>query len=146
MVAGIAAGRLELYPGVAKNAPLVDVRVASSLGEAKTSDIVAAVDWMIANKSRYNIRVANFSLAGTSEASFRFDPLDKAGREALVQRRRRRRGGRQQRLGDGPGEDRAPGNDPFIITVGAIDTEGHDRPDDDSGPGGRRTGRRRTAS
>ena len=36
---------------------------------------------MIANKSRYNIRVANFSLVGSSEASFRFDPLDKAVEE-----------------------------------------------------------------
>ena len=54
------------------------MRVASSNGEALTSDIVAAADWILANKAQYNIRVANFSLAGTSEASFRFHPLDRA--------------------------------------------------------------------
>jgi len=43
MVAGIAAGGSNIYPGVARNAPLVDVRVASRLGEAKTSDIVSVV-------------------------------------------------------------------------------------------------------
>ena len=94
MVAGIAAGNSNVYPGVARNAPLVDVRVASSYGQALTSDIIAAVDWVLANKSTYNIRVANFSLVGTSAASFRFDPLDKAVEKLWFERRRRRRGGR----------------------------------------------------
>ena len=124
MVAGIAAGASSSYPGVAKNAPLVDVRVASRLGEAKTSDIVAAVDWIIANKSRYNIRVANFSLAGTSESSFRFDPLDQAVEKlwfsgVVVVAAVGNNGSAY-----GPAKIAAPGNDPFIITVGATDTEG----------------------
>ena len=124
MVAGIAAGGSSSYPGVAKNAPLVDVRVASRLGEAKTSDIISAVDWMIANKSRYNIRVANFSLAGSSEASFRFDPLDKAVEELWMSGVVVVAAVGNNGSSSGPVKIAAPGNDPFIITVGALDTEG----------------------
>jgi len=136
MVAGIAAGGSSSYPGVAKNAPLVDVRVASRLGEAKTSDIVSAVDWMIANKSRYNIRVANFSLAGSSEASFRFDPLNKAVEELWMSGVVVVASVGNNGSATGPVKIAAPGNDPFIITVGAIDTEGTiGRSDDSAGPG-----------
>ncbi|HET9675693.1 MAG TPA: S8 family peptidase [Gaiellaceae bacterium] len=124
MVAGIAAGGSSSYPGVAKNAPLVDVRVASRLGEARTSDIVAAIDWIIANKSRYNIRVANFSLAGSSEASFRFDPLDKAVEELWFSGVVVVAAAGNNGSASGPVKIAAPGNDPFIITVGALDTEG----------------------
>jgi serine protease AprX len=124
MVAGVAAGNGSTYPGVARNAKLVDVRVAASNGQAYTSDIVAAVDWMIANKGTYNIRVANFSLVGNTNASFRFDPLDKAVEKlwfsgitvvAAV--------GNNGRSG-GPVGVGAPANDPFVITVGALDMNG----------------------
>jgi serine protease AprX len=124
MVAGIAAGNASAYPGVARNAPLVDVRVASSQGEALTSDIVAAVDWMIANKSVHNIRVANFSLVGNSAASFRFDPLDKAVEKLwfngiVVVVAAGNNGNPSNAVGIG-----APANDPFVITVGALDIAG----------------------
>ena len=42
------------------------------------SDVIAAADWILRNKDQYNIRVANFSLTGSTPSSFRFDPLDKA--------------------------------------------------------------------
>ncbi len=124
MVAGVAAGNGSAYPGVARNAPLVDVRVASSQGEALTSDVVAAVDWIIANKSVHNIRVANFSLVGTSSASFRFDPLDKAVEKLwfngiVVVTAVGNNGNPTNPVGIG-----APANDPFVITVGALDIAG----------------------
>jgi serine protease AprX len=121
MVAGVAAGNASLYPGVARNAPLVDVRVASSSGQALTSDIVAAVDWVLANKNQYNIRVANFSLVGTSQASFMVDPLDRAVEKLWL-------GGvvvvaaaGNNGHPTGPAGIGAPANDPFVITVGALD-------------------------
>ena len=121
MVAGIAAGNGSLYPGVARNAPLVDVRVASSSGQALTSDIVAAVDWVLANKGQYNIRVANFSLVGTRAASFMVDPLDRAVEKLWL-------GGVVVVAAAGnnghptlPSGIGAPANDPFVITVGALD-------------------------
>ena len=147
MVAGIAAGGSSSYPGVAKNAPLVDVRVASRLGEAKTSDIVSAVDWMIANKSRYNIRVANFSLAGTSEASFRFDPLNKAVEKLWISGVVVVAAVGNNGSATGPGEDRSARQRPvhhhrrcarhWKARSAVVTT---------SVPRGPRTGRRRTAS
>jgi serine protease AprX len=121
MVAGVAAGNSPVYPGVARNAPLVDVRVASSAGQALTSDIVAAVDWVLANKTRYNIRVANFSLVGNQATTFKFDPLDKAVEKlwfngVVVVAAAGNNGNALGPVGIG-----APANDPFVITVGALD-------------------------
>jgi serine protease AprX len=121
MVAGVAAGNGPVYPGVARNARLVDVRVASSKGQALTSDIVAAVDWVLANKAALNIRVANFSLVGASATSFRFDPLDKAVEKLwlngiVVVAAAGNNGSETGPVGIG-----APANDPFVITAGALD-------------------------
>jgi serine protease AprX len=122
MVAGIAAGASASYPGAAKDAPLIDVRTADANGLSLTSDVIAAVDWIVAHKVQYNIRVANFSMTGVSETSFRFDPLDKAVEKlwfngiVVV--------ASSGNYGSATGAvdvSHAPGNDPFIITVGATD-------------------------
>ena len=132
MVAGVAAGNSEIAPGVARNARLVDVRVASSRGEAVTSDIVAAVDWILANRSLHNIRVANFSLVGTTAVSFRFDPLDRAVEKlwlngVVVVAAAGNNGEPSKAVGIG-----APANDPFVITVGALDQAQTSSVSDDS--------------
>jgi serine protease AprX len=124
MVAGVAAGNSSAYPGVARNAKLVDVRVASSQGEALTSDVVAAVDWVLANKGSYNIRVANFSLVGTSATSFRFDPLDKAVEKLWLSGIVVVAGAGNNGSPSGPVGIGAPANDPFVITAGALDIAG----------------------
>jgi hypothetical protein len=77
MVAGVAAAK-GLYPGGAQNAPIVSIRTANSDGQSRTSDVVAAADWILAHAKQYNIRVANFSLAGATNTSIRVDPLDRA--------------------------------------------------------------------
>ena len=77
-------------------------------------------DWILANKDRLNIRVANFSLAGTAETSFQYDPLDKAverlwfsGVVVVAAAGNHGTGSAVPMV--------APANDPFIITVGALD-------------------------
>ena len=93
-------------------------------GTARTSDVIAGAAWILPTRTSYNIRVANFSLHSARPSTSR-RPTRPRGREALVQRRRRRRGGGQLRQPDGPsGVKYAPGNDPFVITVGAIDLAG----------------------
>jgi serine protease AprX len=131
MVAGVVAGNQSTYPGVARNARLVDVRVASSAGEALTSDVVAAVDWIIANKTTYNIRVANFSLVGTSQTSFRFDPLDKAVEKLWLNGVVVVASAGNNGFPNGPAPIGAPANDPFVITVGALDITRTVNPADD---------------
>ena len=53
------------YAGVAPTAPIVSIDVMDDSGMAMTSDVIAAADWILANKGAYNINVANFSLQST---------------------------------------------------------------------------------
>jgi serine protease AprX len=132
MVAGVAAGQSARYPGVAQNAPIVSVKTATADGQSLTSDVIAAADWILANKDKYGIKVANFSMAGASQTSFRFDPLDQAverlwfaGITVVAA---------AGNFGTGQAVDMsfAPGNDPFVITVGAADQHGTSDPLDDT--------------
>jgi serine protease AprX len=131
MVAGIAAGNGGLYPGVARNAPLVSVRTADASGASRTSDVIAGIDWILANKDRYNIRVANFSMGGGGLSSFVYDPLDAAVESLWFH------GVVVVASVGNYGTNAAmtvkssPGNDPFVISVGALDTNGTADPADD---------------
>jgi serine protease AprX len=98
-------------------------------GMARTSDVIAAAEWIYQNRRDKNIRVANFSLHSTQPSNFAKDPLDKAveklwfsGVVVVV-------AAGNYGLPHGPsGVPYAPGNDPFVITVGAIDLEGSTNP------------------
>jgi serine protease AprX len=125
IVAGLAAGERDGYTGVAPTAPIVSIDVIDDTGMAMTSDVIAAADWILANKSRYNIRVANFSLQSTVSGSFMYDPLNKAveklwfnGVVVVVA------AGNYGVAGQPTTVAYAPGNDPFVITVGAADLNG----------------------
>ena len=125
LVAGLAAGSRDGYAGVAPTAPIVSIDVMDDNGMAVTSDVIAAADWILANKSRYNIRVANFSLQSTVSGSFMYDPLNKAveklwfnGVVVVVA------AGNYGVDGLPTTVAYAPGNDPFVISVGAADLNG----------------------
>src|SRR5579884_2190595 len=137
MVAGVAAGAAHGVTGggVAQNAPLVDLRVASAQGEADTSNVIAALDWVLQNHAHYNIRVVNLSLAGNVETSMRFDPLDQAVERLWLNGIVVVAAAGNNGSPDGPTTLGAPGNDPFVITVGAVDTNGTvDQSDDFRAP------------
>lgn len=51
--------------GVAKGAKIVDLRIFNCAGEATTTHIETALNWVLANKDTYGIKVLNMSL-GTS--------------------------------------------------------------------------------
>jgi serine protease AprX len=126
MVAGIAAAAPSSITGggVAQNAPLVDLRVADENGRADTSDVIAALDWILTNGDSQNVRVVNLSLSGTMETSLRFDPLDKAVERLWLNGFVVVASVGNNGSDSGPVPLAAPGNDPFIITVGATDTNG----------------------
>src|ERR1051326_7399682 len=50
------------YGGIATGATLVNVRVLNSQGLGTVSNVIAGINWIIKNKSTYNIRVMNLSL------------------------------------------------------------------------------------
>jgi serine protease AprX len=133
-VAGIAAGASSDLTGAAPGAPLVSVKVMDQNGQAKTSDIINACQWILDNKAKYNIRVANFSLHSSYGTNFYRDPLDRAVEKLWF-------GGVVVVAASGnygisntvpSGVKYSPGNDPFVITVGAVDLGNSLRANDDA--------------
>ncbi len=132
-VAGIAAGGADNYTGGTPQAPLVSLDVMDDHGVARTSDVIAAAQWILANKSTYNIKVANFSLHSATKSHFFQDPLDAAVEKLWFNGVVVVAAAGNYGYPDKPsGVLYAPGNDPFVITVGAIDLGGTKNIKDDS--------------
>ena len=131
-VAGIAAGSADGYAGASPYSKIVSIDVMDDNGMAMTRDVIAAADWILQYKGTYNIRVANFSLHNSSWASIMFDPLDRAVEKlwfngvVVVAA-----AGNYGVDGAPSGVPYAPGNDPFVITVGADDVDGSVSTNDD---------------
>jgi serine protease AprX len=130
LVAGLAAGSALHHTGAAPTAGIVSLDVMDDQGMARTSDVIAAAQWILKNHKQYNIRVANFSLHSGTPTSFRWDPLDKAIEKlwfsgvVVVAA-----SGNQSKAGQPTPMAYAPGNDPFVITVGALDLHNSTDPD-----------------
>jgi serine protease AprX len=121
-VAGIAAGSAAGAAGAAPNAKIVSLDVMNDSGAARTSDVIAACDWILANRATYNIRVANFSLHSGARNHFYNDPLDRAVEKLWFNNVFVVAAAGNYGTGSTPsGVMYAPGNDPFVMTVGAID-------------------------
>ena len=131
-VAGIAAGSGDGYAGAAPASKIVSLDVMDDNGMAMTRDVIGAADWILANKDKYAIRIANFSLHSSQPNSFMYDPLDKAVERlwfsgvVVVTA-----AGNYGIDGQPSGVPFAPGNDPFVITVGADDIDGSVSTNDD---------------
>lgn len=131
-VAGIAAGAADGYTGATPQANLVAIDVMDDHGVARTSDVIAACQWILANKAKYNIRIANFSLHSGTKGNFTRDPLDKAVEKLWFSGVVVVAAAGNYGTADGPsGVPYAPGNDPFVLTVGAIDIGGTKSRNDD---------------
>lgn len=64
-VTGIITGRGVVAPrGIAPDAGIVAVRVLNNAGSGWTSDVIAGIDWVVANQARLNVRIMNLSLGG----------------------------------------------------------------------------------
>jgi serine protease AprX len=132
-VAGIAAGSTPDLAGASPGAPLVSVKVMNDQGMARTSDVIAACQWILDNKAKYNIRVANFSLHSNYSTNFYRDPLDQAVEKLWFNNVVVVAAAGNYGTATGPsGVLYAPGNDPFVITVGAIDVGSSPRASDDT--------------
>jgi len=143
-VAGIIAGNTTAAKyvttafagGTAPAVKLVDVRVLGSTGVGYTSDVIAGIDWAIANRSKYSIRVINLSLGHPVAEPAAIDPLCQAVARAvnagIVVVASAGNYGVTSTGAPVLGGISSPGNSPYAITVGAIDTKGTvDRSDDE---------------
>src|SRR3989344_2679669 len=64
--AGIAAGNLSTYTGIAKDAKIVAIKVCNNASSAScgTDDVISAIEWCTNNATKYNISVISMSLGG----------------------------------------------------------------------------------
>ena len=122
--------------GMAPNANLINVRVLDENGESTDSTVIAGIETAIQLKDKYNIRVMNLSLGRPVYESYKVDPLcqavEAAWKAGIVVVVAAGNEGRDNAAGtNGYGTITAPGNDPFVITVGAMKTMGtYERSDD----------------
>src|SRR5216117_1929478 len=125
-IAGIIAGNGSRsggeFVGIAPQANVVDVRVLGSTGSGRISSVVRGIEWVLAHRAAYNIRVINLSFGAHADLSYRADPMaaavEIAWRRGLVV---------VAAAGNsGPARDTVvtPGIDPYAITVGATDDLG----------------------
>ena len=123
-IAGIIAGNggrsRNTFMGVAPKAKLIDVKVLDDQGRGTTSAVVSGLQWINDNRVNYNIKVLNMSLNSAVMESYNTNPLNaaleilwfnkvisvvSAGNTSTTQMY-------------------PPANDPFVITVGAVDDKG----------------------
>jgi serine protease AprX len=114
--------------GSAPGVNLIDVRVLGATGVGYTSDVIAGIDWAIANRTKYGIRVINLSLGHAVSEPAAIDPLCRAVARAVqagvVVVASAGNYGVTSTGAPVLGGITSPGNSPYAITVGAIDTAG----------------------
>ena len=125
-----AASRVtdEFDGGSAPGAQLVDVRVLGHDGSGYTSDVIAGIDWVIAHRAQYGIRIMNLSLGHPVTEPSTTDPLCQAVARAVDAGITvvAAAGNYGVTASGAPvlGGITSPGNSPYAITVGAIDANG----------------------
>ena len=124
------------FAGVAPGVKLLALRVLDRKGAGKTSSVIAALEFAVANRSRFGIRVVNLSLGHPIYESAATDPLvqavEAAVRAGLVVVTAAGNHGTNPDTGvSGYAGIASPGNAPSAITVGASNTFGTDGRSDD---------------
>jgi len=122
VIAGNGASSGGRWKGVAPAARVLSVKIAGANGAADVSNVLAAIQWVVSFKDDYGIRVLNLSLGTDSTQTYRTDPFNyaverawDAGIAVVVA---------ASNQGPDPGTIAKPGDDPWVITVGATDDRG----------------------
>jgi serine protease AprX len=118
------------YAGAAPGAHLISIKASDDHGDATVLDVIYGIEFAVEHKDQFNIRVLNLSLESTVAESYRTDPLAAAVEAAwfkgiVVVAAAGNRGT------DTDAVDYAPGNDPYVISVGAVDDQGTKQVRDD---------------
>jgi serine protease AprX len=126
-VAGVAAGDgtaggSDAYSGVAPEANVLAIKVTGRSGATDVSNVLAAIQWVVSFKSTYGIKVLNLSMSTDSVQSYRSDPFNYAVERAwdagiVVVVSASNRGPTSTTISK-------PGDDPLVVTVGAVDDRG----------------------
>jgi serine protease AprX len=122
LIAASGSTSLGQYKGEAPGAGLVSVKVAGASGSTTLATIIQGVGWTIANAAALHIRVLNMSLGFQPFQPSAIDPLDQAVQAAwnagivVVTS--------AGNAGPFNGTILSPGDDPFVITAGALNDNG----------------------
>ncbi len=116
------------YRGIAPDAGLVIVRAFDAAGQASYADVIRGIDWLVEHKGAHDVRVLNLSFSAPPQSHYWDDPLNQAVMAAwqagiVVVASAGNTGPEPMTIG-------APGNVPYVITVGA--TTDNYTPDDPS--------------
>ncbi|MGD0712755.1 MAG: S8 family serine peptidase [Gaiellaceae bacterium] len=146
-MAGLIAGRddslkapyanapASVYRGMAPDARIISLKVATADGGTDVSQVIAAIDWVVqhAHDPGLNIRILNLSYGTNSTQSYRVDPLADAAEQAwkhgIVVVAAAGNTGFQRRA-SAPGLA-DPAYDPYVIAVGGSDSMGTTTTSDD---------------
>ena len=129
LIAGDGASSGGRYVGEASGAGLVSVKVAGASGVTDLATVIEGIQWTISERIALRIRVLNLSLGVQLNVPTAANPLDRAIEAAwdagivVV----------ASAGNDGPtnGTILSPGDDPLVITAGALDDSGTVKPSDD---------------
>lgn len=133
-VAGIIAGNgfssKGKYMGVAPKANILAIKALDENGGGNTSDIIAALSYIVETKDKYNTKIINISLGTPANSSCDKDPLCKAVDMAI-------KAGltvvaAAGNSGPSEGTILSPGTNRNVITVGAVDDRGTSDSSDDT--------------
>ncbi len=119
LIAGNGASSGGRYVGVAPGAKILSIKVGGPDGSADVSNVLAGIQWAVTFRSQYKIKVLNLSLGTDSTSPWTTDPLNyaverawAAGITVVVSASNR---------GPTAGTISKPADDPYVITVGAVD-------------------------
>jgi serine protease AprX len=119
LIAGNGASSDGQYAGEAPGASLVSIKVAGADGTTHLGTLISGMQWAADNRNNYGIKVLNVSLGFQPSRSTVNNPLDMAVEAvwnsgiAVV--------GSAGNAGPFNGTILSPGDDPLVITVGALD-------------------------
>jgi serine protease AprX len=108
------------YRGVATGAKVIDVKVSDCKGQGRISQVIEGLQWVLENQKKYKIRIVNISLNAEKSESYHNSPLAAAvevlwfNKIVVIVS--------AGNVADG--NLYPPANDPFVITVGALDEKG----------------------
>jgi len=126
-VAGIINGKgLYQVTGIAPEANLINVKLGDDQGKLTEIDLLLGLQWVYVHKDEYNIKVVNLSVSSDTSGSYIDSPLSAAVEQLWLNGVTVVAAAGNDKISP-TNIDYAPANDPYIITVGAVDGNGQDQ-------------------
>jgi serine protease AprX len=118
-VTGIISGKA-IDTGVAPDANIINVKLGNDAGEIDELDLILGLQWVFDFKDQFNIKVVNLSVSSTVAQSYKDSPISAAVEQLWLNGVTVVTAAGNDRYNQGD-INYAPANDPFVITVGALD-------------------------